>query len=115
MARIPATWQERRAKALGNRTVHERRQVRRSEYRWSRPKKVTTGKTLTIGAIPRRTSVYRDIAIVNDDLAEQIGNKQTMFVMQAFVTDKRGADTAQGQEGPEENNQEILHYRRVRP
>ena len=41
-------------------------------------------------------SVYRDFAIfVNDDLAEQIGNKQTMFVMQAFVTDKRGADTAQ--------------------
>ena len=57
-------------------------------------KKVTTGKTLTIGAIVSN-SVYRDFAIVNDDLAEQIGNKQTMFVMQAFVTDKRGADTAQ--------------------
>ena len=56
--------------------------------------KVTTGKTLTIGAIVSN-SVYRDFAIVNDDLAEQIGNKQTMFVMQAFVTDKRGADTAQ--------------------
>ena len=57
-------------------------------------KKVTTGKTLTIGAIVSN-SVYRDFAIINDDLAEQIGNKQTMFVMQAFVTDKRGADTAQ--------------------
>ena len=57
-------------------------------------KKVTTGKTLTIGAIVSN-SVYRDFAIVNDDLAEQIGNKQTMFVIQAFVTDKRGADTAQ--------------------
>lgn len=57
-------------------------------------KKVTTGKTLTIGAIVSN-SVYRDFAIVNDDLAEQIGNKQTMFVMQAFVTDKRGADTVQ--------------------
>ena len=75
--------------------------------------KVTTGKTLTIGAIVSN-SVYRDFAIVNDDLAEQIGNKQTMFVMQAFVTDKRGRRHGPSQEGPEENNQEILHNRRVR-
>lgn len=57
-------------------------------------KKVNTKKTLTIGAIVSN-SVYRDFAIINDDLAEQIGNKQTMFVMQAYVTDRRGSDTTQ--------------------
>ena len=56
-------------------------------------KKVTTRKTLTIGAIVSN-SVYRDYAIINDDLAEQLGNKQTMFVMQAYVTDRPGANTA---------------------
>ena len=58
-----------------------------------RTKKVNTAKTLTIGAIVSN-SVYRDFAIINDDLAEQIGNKQTMFVMQAYVTDKSGSDMA---------------------
>ena len=59
-----------------------------------RTKKVNTKKTLTIGAIVSN-SVYRDFAIINDDLAEQIGNKQSMFVMQAYVTDRKGSDTAQ--------------------
>ncbi len=58
-----------------------------------RTKKETTEKTLTIGAIISN-SIYRSYLIINDDLAEQIGNKQTMFVMQAYVADKSGADTA---------------------
>ncbi len=58
-----------------------------------RTKKETTEKTLTIGAIVSN-SVYRSYLIINDDLAEEIGNKQTMFVMQAYVADKSGADTA---------------------
>ncbi len=58
-----------------------------------RTKKETTEKTLTIGAIISN-SIYRSYLIINDDLAEEIGNKQTMFVMQAYVADKSGADTA---------------------
>ena len=71
-------------------------------------KKVTTGKTLTIGAIVSN-SVYRDFAIVNDDLAEQIGNKQKhlgYMKMKIIQTINYGR--------LEENNQEILHNRRVR-
>ncbi len=96
---------------FGNRTVHERRQERRSENA-GQDEEGHHRKD----ADHRRdcvNSVYRDFAIVNDDLAEQIGNKQTMFVMQAFVTDKRGAGHGPSQEGPEENDQ-ILHNRRVR-
>ncbi len=58
-----------------------------------RTKKETTEKTLTVGAIVSN-SIYRNYLIINDDLAEEIGNKQTMFVMQAYVADSSDADTA---------------------
>ena len=56
-------------------------------------KKETTEKTIRIGAIVSN-SVYRDNVMFNDDVAEQIGNKQTMFPMSLYVNAKSGTDTA---------------------
>ncbi|WP_137656965.1 ABC transporter permease [Bifidobacterium moukalabense] len=58
-----------------------------------RTKKETTHKTIKIGAIVSN-SVYRDNVMLNDDVAEQIGNKQTMFPMSLYVKAKAGTDIA---------------------
>ncbi|PLS30455.1 Permease of ABC transporter system [Bifidobacterium margollesii] len=51
----------------------------------------TTSRTVKVGAIITN-NVYRSCVMVNDDLGERFGTKQTMFTIQMYVVADPGAD-----------------------
>ena len=51
----------------------------------------TVTKDVKVGAIITN-NVYRTCVLMNDDLGEQLGTKQTMFTMQMFVVGESGQD-----------------------
>lgn len=100
-ARIQVPVQSRNLTPIGHisfETQRERRprlnrhgRHRRPSKATGRTKKVTTGK----GQRPCGVRSYTtDFAIVNDSWPKQMTTKQTIFVMQAFVTGQTGRDTA---------------------
>ena len=108
----PATWQERRPR-LRNRTVHERRQERRSENAGQdeeghHRKDADHRRDRVEFRIPRFRDRQRRFGRADRQQADHVRHAGVRH-------GQAGRRHGPSQEGPEENNQEILHNRRVRP